>query len=63
MHSSWKGGPLGFGRILLMGYLGLPENMGGPLFLSFIAFFEQIFQTLPPYSLLFACLTKIETIT
>jgi hypothetical protein len=33
-----EGDPWGFGKILLKGCLGLPENLGGPLFSCFIAF-------------------------
>ncbi len=55
MHSSWtsrEGGPWGFSHILFRGYLGLSENLGGPLFLPFfrvlLHFYVTIFRTLPP---------------
>ena len=53
MHSSFKsrGGPWGFGQILFRGYLGLSENLGGPLFCLFcvlLHLYVTIFRSLPP---------------
>ncbi len=41
-------GSLGFGQILLRGYLGLSENLGGPLFRVLLHFYDQICWPLTP---------------
>ncbi len=54
MEIQGGGGPWGFGQIILRGYLGLSENLGGSpfsYFITFIAFlpmWQFCFRTLPP---------------
>jgi hypothetical protein len=50
-----SGDPWSFGQIVLRGYLRLPENLGGPLFLCLIAILGQKFfnlttlYSIPPF--------------